>query len=158
VGSLFTNILSRKATALINVPVMKDHDLSGVACGMKNMYGAIHNPNRYHDNNCSPFVADVCAHPFVKNKTRLILADSLTAQYHGGPARVLAHQWRSSTVLAATDPVAMDRVAQKIIDEKRAEKGMASLKEANRPPKWLKVAATKHKLGEHRLEKIKLVT
>ena len=65
VGSLWTNVLATRATALINVPVLKDHDLSGVGCGMKNMYGAIHNPNRYHDNNCNPYVADVNAHPFI---------------------------------------------------------------------------------------------
>jgi uncharacterized protein (DUF362 family) len=156
IGSLFTNVLAKKATALINVPVMKDHDLSGVGCGMKNMFGAIHNPNRYHENNCDPFVADVSAHPFIKVKLRLILADALTAQYHGGPARAPAYQWRPDKILAAVDPVALDRIAQKMIDEKRAEKGMASLKESNRPPKWLETAALKHKLGENKLEKIRL--
>ncbi len=155
VGSLFTNILAKRATALINVPVLKDHDLSGVGCGMKNMYGAIHNPNRYHENNCDPYVADVSAHPFVKDKLRLVLADALTAQYQGGPARVLEHQWRPGSVLAATDPVALDRVAEKLIDEQRSTHGMASLTESKRPPKWLETAGTKHKLGEHDLKKIR---
>ena len=141
VGSLFTNVLARRATALVNVPVLKDHDLSGVGAGMKNLYGVIHNPNRYHDNNCDPYVADVSAHPLVKDKLRLVLLDALVAQYHGGPARVAAHQWRPGMVMAATDPVALDRVAAEIIDRERAAHGMASLAESKRPPRWIATAA-----------------
>jgi uncharacterized protein (DUF362 family) len=156
VGSLWSRVLAKRCTALINVPVLKDHDLSGVGCGMKNMYGAIHNPNRYHEDNCDPFVADVSAHPHVKDKLRLVLCDALTAQYHGGPARVLKHQWRPGQVLASADPVALDRVAQKLIEEQRAAKGMPSLAESKRPPKWLETAAGKHHLGEADLAKIEL--
>jgi len=156
VGSLWSKILADKATALINVPVLKDHDLAGIGCGMKNMYGAIHNPNRYHDNNCDPFVADVSAHPYVKDKLRLVLCDALTAQYHGGPARVLSHQWHPAAVLASKDPVAHDKIAQTMIEAQRAKHGMASLAESKRPPKWIKTAAARG-LGEHNPDKIKLL-
>jgi uncharacterized protein (DUF362 family) len=155
VGSLWTNVLATRATALINVPVLKDHDLSGVGCGMKNMYGAIHNPNRYHENNCDPYIAHVCAHPYIKDKLRLVLADALTAQYQGGPARVLEHQWRPAKVLAARDPVALDTVAGELIEKQRAKHGMASLEEAKKPPKWLKTA-NRLGLGENDLMKIPL--
>jgi uncharacterized protein (DUF362 family) len=141
VGSLWSSALAGRTTALINVPVLKDHDLAGVGCGMKNMYGAIHNPNRYHDDNCDPFVANVSAHPYVKDKLRLVLADALTAQYHGGPARSLSHQWRPAALLAATDPVALDRIAHEMIDAKRFEHGLASLAESRREPRWLETAA-----------------
>lgn len=156
VGSLWSRVLAKRATALINVPVLKDHDLSGVGCGMKNMYGAIHNPNRYHEDNCDPFVADVSAHPHVKDKLRLVLCDALTAQCHGGPARVLQHQWRPGRVLASADPVALDRIAQQLIEEQRKHKGMASLSESGRPPRWIETAAEKYGLGEADLGKIKL--
>ena len=59
VGSCFSRLLTRSCTAIINVPVLKDHDLSGVSIGMKNFYGAIHNPNKYHENLCDPFQADL---------------------------------------------------------------------------------------------------
>lgn len=156
VGSLWSNILARKATALINVPVLKDHDLSGVGCGMKNMYGAIHNPNRYHDNNCDPYVADVSAHRYIKDKLRLVVADALTAQYHGGPAKVVAHQWRPAEVFMSTDPVALDAYAHTRIDKERSKHGMASLLEAKRPPRWITTAAEKG-LGENRMEKIRIM-
>lgn len=156
VGSLWSRILAQRATALINVPVLKDHDLSGVGCGMKNMFGAIHNPNRYHDDNCDPFVADVSAHPHVKDKLRLVLCDALTSQFHGGPARVVKYQWRPGQVLASADPVALDRVAQQLIEEQRRAKGLPSLAESGRPPRWLETAAGKYKLGEADLAKIEL--
>jgi len=155
VGSLWANAVAGRTTALINVPVLKDHDLAGVGCGMKNMYGAIHNPNRYHEDNCDPFVADVSAHRYVKGKLRLVLADALTAQYHGGPARVLTHQWKPGTVLASADPVALDTIAHGMIEEQRAAHGLATLAESKRPPKWLATAAKKG-LGENTVAKIEL--
>jgi uncharacterized protein (DUF362 family) len=156
VGSSFASVLVRRATALINVPVLKDHDLAGVGCGMKNLYGLIHNPNRYHDNNCDPFIADLAAHPYVRDKLRLVLADALTAQYDGGPARVLTHQWKPATVLAAADQVALDRLAQQLIEEQRAARGLASLTEARRPPRWLETAGERG-LGEHRIDKLSVI-
>jgi uncharacterized protein (DUF362 family) len=153
VGSSFASVVAGRATALINVPVLKDHDLAGVGCGMKNLYGLIHNPNRYHDDNCDPFVADIAAHPCVRDRLRLVLADALTAQYHGGPARSLAHQWRPAAVLAAGDQVALDRLAWELIEEQRAAHGLPTLTESRRPPRWLETAGARG-LGEHRRERI----
>ena len=56
IGRCFSSILSSHCTALINVPVLKDHDLAGIFHGSQEFYGAIHNPNKYHDNNCDPFI------------------------------------------------------------------------------------------------------
>ncbi|MBU6391421.1 MAG: DUF362 domain-containing protein, partial [Planctomycetes bacterium] len=44
VGTCFSKIVSRLCTAIINVPVLKDHDLAGVSVAMKNFFGVIHNP------------------------------------------------------------------------------------------------------------------
>jgi hypothetical protein len=153
VGSLWTNVLGSRATALVNVPVLKDHDLAGVGCAMKNMYGAIHNPNRYHDNNCDPYVAQVSAHPCVRGKLRLVLVDALTAQYHGGPARVVSSQWRPASIIASRDTVAVDRLACDLIDRQRASHGLASLAESKRAPRWIDTAG-RMGLGESRLDRI----
>jgi uncharacterized protein (DUF362 family) len=140
VGSCFSTIISRICTAIINVPVLKDHDLAGVSLGMKNFYGAIHNPNKYHDNNCDPYVADLSAHPFIRNKLRLVICDGLKAQYHGGPAPRPQWSWPAATLLVATDPVAVDRIGWDIIEEKRKEAGMKPLKDTGREPKYIKTA------------------
>jgi len=141
IGSCFSRILSRMCTAVINVPVLKDHDLSGVSLGMKNFYGAIHNPNKYHDNNCDPYIADVAAHPFVAKKLRLVVCDGLKGQYHGGPAPRPQWEWPAATLLVGTDPVAVDRIGLEMIEQKRKEAGMASLKESGREAKHIETAS-----------------
>lgn len=153
VGSCFSRILSRMCTAIINVPVLKDHDLAGVTLGMKNFYGAIHNPNKYHDNNCDPYVADLCAHPFIAKKLKLVVCDGLKAQYHGGPAPRAEYSWPAGCLIVGTDPVAVDRVGYEIIEQKRKEAGMQPLKEIGREPKYLRTAA-KTGLGIFDIERI----
>jgi uncharacterized protein (DUF362 family) len=143
VGSCFSRIISRMCTAIISVPMLKDHDLAGVSLGMKNFYGAIHNPNKYHDNNCTPFVADLSTHPFIKNKLRLIVCDGLMAQYHGGPAPRPQWAWPAATLLVGTDPVAVDRIGCEMIERKRKEAGMKPLKESGREPKYIETAETR---------------
>ena len=140
VGSCFSRILTRQCTAVINVPVLKDHDLAGVSIGMKNFYGAIHNPNKYHDDACNPFVADLNLHPEIRSKLRLTVCDAITAQYHGGPAYSPGFAWDFNGLLVATDPVALDSIGLKIIEDKRNEKGMKSFKEEKREPLYIRTA------------------
>jgi uncharacterized protein (DUF362 family) len=141
IGSCFSTLVSSRCTALINVPVLKDHDLSGVSLGLKNFYGAIHNPNKYHDHYCDPYIADLNTHPYVKDKLRLTICDGLTMQYNGGPA--FKPQWNEpfSTLVFGTDPVAVDRIGCRLIEEKRREKGLPPLKEAGRDPAHIATAA-----------------
>jgi len=144
VGSCFSQIITRHCTALINVPVLKDHDLAGVSVGMKNFFGAIHNPNKYHDNNCNPYVADLNAHPFIQKKLRLTVCDAVTGQYHGGPAFKPQWSWPFNGLLVSRDPVALDQVGWMLVEQERKSRRMPSLKEAGREPTYIRTAA---KLG-----------
>ncbi|GJQ60909.1 MAG: DUF362 domain-containing protein [Candidatus Scalindua sp. AMX11] len=141
IGSCFSQIISSYCTAIINVPILKDHDLAGVSIGMKNFFGVIHNPNKYHDNNCNPYVADLSNHPYIRDKLRLIVCDALKVQYNGGPA--FKPQWSSNYggLLISNDPVALDRIGAQIIEEKRKEVGLPSLKSAGREPTYITTAA-----------------
>jgi uncharacterized protein (DUF362 family) len=141
IGSCFSIVLSAQCTALINVPVLKDHDLAGVCVGMKNLFGGIHNPNKYHDNNCDPYVAHLSAHPYIKDKLRLIVCDAATAQADGGPAYKPRNAWKFGGLVVGTDPVALDWVGAKIIEDRRREMGLRPLKAVGREPKWLATAA-----------------
>ncbi|MHC4357849.1 MAG: DUF362 domain-containing protein, partial [Planctomycetota bacterium] len=141
VGSCFSRIASRFCDAIINVPILKDHDLSGVSVAMKNYYGIIHNPNKYHDNNCDPYIAELNTHPYIRNKSRLIVCDALVAQYNGGPAFKRQWSWPFGGILMSRDPVAMDRVGANIIEEERKAAGLPSLEQAKREPKYIRTAA-----------------
>jgi uncharacterized protein (DUF362 family) len=141
IGSCFARLVSTTCSALVSFGVVKDHDLAGVSAGLKNLYGLIHNPNKYHDHNCDPYVADVANHPFVRGKLRLVLLDGVTGQYHGGPAWRPDTNWPLGLVAASTDPVAADAWAWKVIDAERVRRGLPDLQDAKRPPRFLATAA-----------------
>jgi uncharacterized protein (DUF362 family) len=139
-GSCFARLLVDDLTALINVGVLKDHDLAGVSIGLKNWYGVIHNPNKHHDNGCNPYVAHLAAYPLIRDKLRLTVIDGMSAQCHGGPARNPRWIWPWQGLLVSTDPVAVDAVGRKIIDERRAALGLPSVAEAKREPEYIETA------------------
>lgn len=153
IGSCFSRIVAGRVTALISANVLKHHDLAGVSGTLKNFYGAIHNPNKYHDNNCSPYVGDVVGHRYIAPKLRLAVTDGLVAQYHAGPAKHPGFSWPFGGLLVSRDLVAVDRIAADIIDKKRAEKHMKSLADDKRPITHVLTAAERG-LGIADLEKI----
>jgi uncharacterized protein (DUF362 family) len=141
VGSLISRILTDYATVLINVGVLKDHDLAGVSAGMKNLYGVIHNPNRYHDSACDPYVAHVSALPAVRRRLRLTVVDAILAQAELGPAFAPEWIWPCDRILLAVDPVAGDQIAWNWIEAQRRRMGLPTLEEAQRAPRWIATAA-----------------
>jgi uncharacterized protein (DUF362 family) len=158
VGGCLSKILTRRCNILINLPVLKDHDGAGVTIALKNMYGVIHNPNKYHPNGCNPFVADLNMLPEIRSKMRLTICDATTAMYEGGPGYKPEHSWNANTLLVSTDPVALDHTGWKMIERKRAEKGLKTLKAEEREPSYIATAADgEHRLGNNDPKKILLV-
>jgi uncharacterized protein (DUF362 family) len=148
VGSLLCKTLTRACDAVINLPVLKDHGIVGVTMAMKNMFGAIHNPNKYHMEAGNPYVADVCMLEPIRRKLRFTLCDATTAQYEGGPSFMPQWSWRCDGLLASRDPVALDFVGWQMIETRRADKGMRSLTDAGRAPLYIATAAdARHRLG-----------
>ena len=154
----FSKLLTRTCTAMINLPVLKDHEGAGVTLAMKNMYGVVHNPSDFHKNNCCPFVADLYASPVIQSKFRLSICDALTGCYEGGPGFKPQYTWKYNGLMIATDPVAHDYSGWQIIERQRAEKGLKPLADAGRPPKYIAVAADpEHHLGTNDPNRINLV-
>lgn len=143
VGTCFSKIMY-EVDALINIPVLKDHDLSGISCSMKNFYGAIYNPNKFHSNNCDPYIAELNAHPLIKNKLRLVICDATRIQINNGPAYYPKFSRDYGSVLLGTDQVSIDLTGWKIIESERKKAGLNSLKDSGREPKYIETAA---KLG-----------
>ena len=158
VGSLLSRILTRQVDVLVNVPVLKDHDGAGVSIALKNMYGVIHNPNKYHPDGCNPFVADVNMLPEIRSKLRLHICDATTACYEGGPAFKPEFTWHANALLVSEDPVALDATGWRMIERKRAERGLKSLTAERREPKYIATAAdADHRLGNHDPRRINLI-
>ena len=143
IGSCFSRIAAEQVDTLICVPVLKDHNLAGVSLGMKNFYGAIHNPNKYHDHNCDPYVPDVVSHRFIGPKWRLTVCDGTRAQYNAGPGHHPGFAWAFGGLIVGTDYVATDAVAADLLDTQRREKGLKSVGEDERPTKHIATAAAR---------------
>ena len=147
-GSRLCRTLTQVCDAVINLPVLKDHGIAGVTLALKSMFGAIHNPNKYHSDACNPYVADVFALAPIRQKVQLHICDGLNAQYEGGPSFMPQWMWPYNGLLVSRDPVALDYVGWKIIEKKRAEAGMKPFGELKREPAYIATAAdAEHRLG-----------
>ncbi len=158
VGSRLSKILTQRCDVLINVPILKDHDSAGVTVALKSMYGVIHNPNKYHPNNCNPFIADLNMLPAIRTKMRLTICDATTACFEGGPGFKPQYAWKENGVIVSQDPVALDHTGWRIIEHKRAEKGLKTLEADGRAPRYIAIAAdVRHRLGTNDPQRIELV-
>lgn len=148
VGSRVSKILTRATSVLINLPVLKDHDGAGVTIALKNMYGTIHNPNKYHPNGCDPYVADLNMLPEIRSRMKLVICDATTAMYEGGPGFKPEHSWKPNSLLVSQDPVALDSTGWQMIERKRAEMGLKTLEAEKRAPRYIFTAAdSEHRIG-----------
>lgn len=120
-----SKILTEMCSALINVPVMKDHGTAGFTGALKNHYGTISNPRDFHSNNCTnPGIPEINALPEIRSKQKLIIADALMGVFNGGPRWNRDYMWPYGGILVSTDPVAVDRVMLGILNEKRKAEGL----------------------------------
>jgi uncharacterized protein (DUF362 family) len=156
IGSLFSTIQTNFVTASISLAILKDHGLAGITAGMKNYFGVIHNPNKYHDNHCDPFIAEVFDTSVIKGKHRLSILDALLVQFHRGPS--FHPQWAEpcGQLIFSLDPVAADTVGWRLVEQLRANKGLPSLQEEGRRPSYLKTAEAMG-LGRSGLEDIQIL-
>jgi uncharacterized protein (DUF362 family) len=158
VGSCLSKILTQRSSVLINVPVLKDHDGAGVTIALKNMYGVIHNPNKYHPDGCNPYVADLNMLPEIRSRMRLTICDATTAIYEGGPGYKPEHCWNANSLLVSQDPVALDSTGWQMIERKRAEKELKTLEAEKRAPHYIATAAdSEHRLGTNDPKRIAIV-
>ena len=140
IGSRFSALQAEFATASVSLAVLKDHGLAGITAGMKNYFGAIHNPNKYHDDNCNPFVADLFDSAPIKSKHRLTILDALIVQFHKGPSFHARWAERRETLVFSRDPVSADAVGGRMVEALRKAKGLPSLAEEGRAPAYLQTA------------------
>jgi uncharacterized protein (DUF362 family) len=124
-------LVTRRVNKLVMLPVLKDHGSAGVTGALKNMsHGLVNNVCRSHStpdtNVCNQFIPQVVSHPIIRKKCVLQIMDGVKGVYQGGPgASKPEWTWENNALFFATDPVAMDHVAWRIIDAKRKEKGLA---------------------------------
>lgn len=128
--SYFAEIMSRKITKLINVPVLKDHGTAGVTFCLKNLgFGLVNNTARFHPAPyyCAPIMVAVSSHPIVRSRTVLHILDALNGVWDKGPRARPDYVWQYKSLLIGTDPVAIDRIGYEIIEAKREKEGAPTI-------------------------------
>jgi len=138
--SYAAHFITKEVNKLINLPVLKDHQSAGVTLALKNLsHGLVNNVCRSHSsstlNTCGSFIPAVVSMPVIRNKTVLHVLDGVKGLYHGGPGARPEFVWEHKTIYFATDPVALDQICWKAIDEKRVAMGMKTIAD-DRPDKY----------------------
>jgi len=159
-GAVTTHLakLLTGSDVMLNLPVLKNHNLAGVTMAMKNMYGVINNPNALHATACNPYIADLNMIPQIRQKMKFIIGDMMTAVYEGGPGYKPEYAWNENGIIVGEDRVAIDHTCAGIIERKRAEKGLPTLEQKNTPTHYIATAAdAQHALGTNDPARIALI-
>jgi uncharacterized protein (DUF362 family) len=151
-------ILTRECAMVINLPILKDHEMAGITFSMKNMYGVPDKPFLLHANNCNPAVADLNAIPVVREKVVFTIGDAISSVYDGGPGFHPERLWYPNALVVGEDRVAVDHTAWGMLEKQRAEAGAPSLEAAGRKPEYIATAAdAAHRLGTCDPARIRLI-
>lgn len=107
-----------KCTALISIPALKGHWITGIGTVIKNYIMSSGAPTKYHMEG-GVKLGEVWHLPIVKGKTRLVLVDALHPLCDKGPQVDPRYKWAYNGLIAGTDPVAVEAVCVRILEEKR---------------------------------------
>jgi hypothetical protein len=155
-----------EATALVNVPGLKNHMVSGLGAALKNWAGAVTNIHPaytkpedisfeiHSDSGAEMGVLN--AIPAIRNKCRLIVVEALRPLCNGGPMVDPRYLWPYKGLVIGSDPVAVDSVCLKILQGRRDQVRGRSWP-LSPPPKHVAIAASKYKLGVADLSQIEIV-
>ena len=152
---MVSRIMTELVQHSVNIPVLKDHSIAGLSAGMKNMYGAIHNPNKFHADCCDPSCAHVNNLAPIRQNHRLTIIDAIRVQYDGGPGYMAQFMVPFGALVISTDLVAADRIGLEILEKLRKDNGRPPLAQTGREVKYLKTAKAIG-LGEEDISRIEI--
>lgn len=144
----------KQCSALISLPALKAHWLTGIGTVFKNYICFNGSPSIYHDTNNGK-LGQIWNMPHVKGKTKLVLVDALRPLCDKGPQPDPRYLWPYRGLIAGTDPVAVETVCLKIIMQKRqALRGEPW--PLSPPPMVVEMADKQYGLGTSKLEEIQI--
>jgi uncharacterized protein (DUF362 family) len=107
--------------ALINMPILKYHNQSGITFAMKNHFGTFVDPGAFHEPRVGQAIAELNAMPEIRERTRLVIGDALqiSPESIGGWFRAVT----GDSILVSFDPVAHDAVGFQVLGEVLVSEG-----------------------------------
>ena len=128
--SHYSRIVTEQVDVLINVPVLKHHDMAGVSGCLKNMaFGSVDNTRRFHGKPlyCNPAIGEIFENKMLKDKVVLNIVDGLVASYDKGPTYHEQSTWKYGGLFVSSDPVILDVLILQTVNQKREEMGLDSM-------------------------------
>jgi uncharacterized protein (DUF362 family) len=128
--SHFSRIVSTEVTKIINVPVMSSNETNGIAGCLYNVtIPNIDNWRRFSQGSRfgAESIAEIYSDPLIAKKVVFNLMDGLVAQYAGGPQSQPNYALHHATLYASRDPVAVDAVALKQLEQWRARASLPAI-------------------------------
>ncbi len=114
-----------ESDALINVSLLKTHQIAGMSGALKNLsHGLIRHPARYHGHKCSPYVGQVVGNKEVSSRLKINIVNALRLVVRNGPDAARGDVVDCGTLLMAFDPVAVDTVGHELLLSKRHSAGL----------------------------------
>ena len=158
--SHYSRIVTEHVDVLINVPVLKHHDMAGVSGCLKNMaFGSVNNTRRFHGKPlyCNPAIGEIFENKVLKDKVVLNIVDGLVASYDKGPTYHEETAWKYGGMFFSEDPVILDVLILQTVNQKREEMGLGSMsKQANHIPAASGLGIGKSSLDQVKLQKIEV--
>ena len=128
--SRYSRIVTEHVDVLINVPVLKHHEMAGISGCLKNLaFGSVDNTRRFHGKPiyCNPAIAEIMEHKVLKDKLTLNIVDGLVASFDRGPTYHAESTWKYGSLFIGTDPVILDVLVLQTINQKREEMELGSV-------------------------------
>jgi Domain of unknown function (DUF362) len=128
--SHFSRIVSTEVTKIINVPVMSSSEPNGIAGCLYNVtIPNIDNWRRFSQGSRfgAEGLAEIYSNPLIAKKVVFNVMDGLIAQYAGGPQSQPNYAMHHATLYASKDPVALDAVALKRLEQWRLHASLPAI-------------------------------
>jgi len=124
--SFLADIVTKDITKLVNIAVLKHNEDSGVTWAAKNIaLGVTTNKVRFHIDYCTKAIADILATPCLKDKMVLHIGEAAKISTVSVAGAQIVYDNR---IFFSRDPVAMDRIGLDILEEKRSEQRLESVR------------------------------
>ncbi|MDM8004016.1 MAG: DUF362 domain-containing protein [Bacteroidota bacterium] len=122
--SYYTKIVTQDLDKIINIPILKNAGMT-VTLALKNLaFGSVSNTGRLHAKLWNETCAQVCAFAPVRDKVVLNIVDGIKGCFNGGPGANPQFFCDYHTIMAGTDPVAVDRIGYDVVLAKRIAEGL----------------------------------
>ncbi len=124
--SCFADLVTRECTKIVNIAVLKHNEDSGVTWAAKNVaLGVTTNKVRFHIDYCEKSIPEILGAPCLRDKMVLHVGEAAKISTVSVAGAQIA---KDDRVFFSRDPVAMDRIGLDILEAKRAEQGLESVR------------------------------